>query len=275
MRAAREPAAKPSAFTLIELLVVIAIIAILASLLLPALSSAKRKAHDVQCRNNVQQNTLSALMAIEEDNSFRERTGSYARWFTTEFADTNSSAWICPVTKRHPRANQGGFGVLKKTWKVATLPNPFVTEWVSRTMESSYIINGWAAGFDGYGFRHQVPDFFIRRPSDVTVPLETPLLGDGVHSGDFAVHNNEPTTLNGTLTENGSLGGGISFMCLPRHGTGARRSVTYDRWPQSQRLPGGINVGFLDGHTELVPLEHLWLKRWHRGYQPAFRAGLK
>jgi prepilin-type N-terminal cleavage/methylation domain-containing protein len=156
-------------FTLIELLVVIAIIAILAAMLLPALSRAKESARRISCVNNLRQLSTAAVLYTDEfQGQYPPRTNAF-RWpeqFRTSYRDMHLLR--CPTDGPGTPA----------TGNVNT--NLFPGDAAPR----SYIINGWNdyfkstlsdADFNAYMSGTSPASF---RPSVVPHPSDTILLGE-------------------------------------------------------------------------------------------------
>ncbi|MDB6125624.1 MAG: prepilin-type N-terminal cleavage/methylation domain [Pedosphaera sp.] len=114
------------AFTLVELLVVIAIIAILAGMLLPALSRAKEAGKRISCVNSMHQLGIASMLYVDDNDRFYPPRSTTNRW---------------------PTLLQDYYGNLKILLCASDGPNPPLTQTNSVDLPDrsprSYIINGW------------------------------------------------------------------------------------------------------------------------------------
>jgi len=251
------------AFTLIELLVVIAIIALLMSIMMPALGTIKKLAQAVVCQANLKQWCIIFEMYIDNNEGslcadFPEGPGDLGGHVWPEALETyycetqdlrdfsqrvQKGIRFCPTARKPWVSKQWGNAdkFANTAWSLGDQLK------IDAPPFASYGLNSWASnpspGIDNLGLGRKATDCW-RKP-DVQGAHRVPLFLDCRFVGGFPEHTDRPPEYDGDLV---LISDEMRRYCLNRH-------------PNKT-----INSIFLDLSVRKVGLKELWKLKWNRSF---------
>ncbi len=171
------------------------------------------------------------------------------------YYSTNPQLRLCPAAPLHQPVETlhgNGQGYADRAW----------ARWTSdrKTMfDGSFGYNGWL-------YSDMPKPLAFAKASTIQKPSQTPVFSDENWVDGWPMETDPPAR---NLYEGRSLwnwGDDLGRWTIARHG-GVIPSRAPRNVPPGQKMPGAMDMGFADGHVDLVKLENLWQLAWHLNWQ--------